>query len=78
MRVAPPGAKAAEVIAVGALVVVVAPVVVQGLMVIIDSRLSRQPDDVEVEIDGNRLRVRVTKAQRDGLVETLLRRANPS
>jgi len=78
VRVAPPGAKAAEVIAVGALVVVVAPVVVQGLMVIIDSRLSRQPDDVEVEIDGNRLRVRVTKAQRDGLVETLLRRANPS
>jgi hypothetical protein len=68
------GAKSGEVLAVGALVVTLAPPVVEHLMVVISSWLSRQPNDVEVEVDGQRFRGRVTRLQRDQLVAAYLRR----
>jgi hypothetical protein len=71
---APAGAKSGEVLAVGVLVVTLAPPVVEALMAVVSSWLSRQPSDVEVEIDGHRLRGRVTRSQRDELVAAYLRR----
>ena len=71
---APAGAKSGEVLAVGALVVTLAPTVVEGLMVVVSSWLSRQPEEVEVEVDGHRFRGRVTRSQRDELVAAYLRR----
>lgn len=70
-----PGAKAGELVALGALAVTLAPIVVESLMGVIASWLSRQPADVEVVIDGNRFRGRVSKAQRDKLVDAYVRRA---
>lgn len=73
---ADPGAKVAgELVALGALAVTLAPIVVESLMGVIASWLSRQPADVEVVIDGNRFRGRVSKAQRDKLVDAYVRRA---
>jgi hypothetical protein len=74
--VAPEGAKSGALVAIGALVVTVTPAVVESLMGVILSWLSRQPSDVEIEIDGNRFRGRVSKAQRDELVATYLRRVD--
>jgi hypothetical protein len=71
---APAGAKSGEILAVGALVVTLAPTVVGGLIAVVSSWLSRQPSDVEVEIDGHRLRGRMTRSQRDELVAAYLRR----
>jgi hypothetical protein len=72
--VAPAGAKSGEALAVGALVVTLAPTVVESLMTVISSWLSRQSGEVEVEIDGHRLRGQVTQSQRDELVAAYLRR----
>jgi hypothetical protein len=71
---APDGAKSAEVVAVGALIVTLAPIVMEGLVAVVASWLTRQPSDVEVEIDGRRFRGRVTRAQRDELVAAYVRR----
>ncbi|MEU8661428.1 hypothetical protein [Actinoplanes philippinensis] len=68
------GAKSGEALAVGALVVTLAPVVADHLMQVISSWLSRQADEVEVEVDGQRFRGRVTRAQREQLVSAYLRR----
>ncbi|HEX5203620.1 MAG TPA: hypothetical protein VFW27_27150 [Actinoplanes sp.] len=72
----PEGAKSGGLVAVGALAVTLAPTVVQSLMDVISSWLSRQPSDVEIEIDGNRFQGRVSKAQRDDLVAAYLRRVD--
>jgi hypothetical protein len=71
---APVGAKSGGLVAVGAIVVALAPTVLEGLVGVVASWLSRQPGDVEVEIDGHRFRGQVTKAQRDELVAAYLRR----
>jgi hypothetical protein len=71
---APAGAKSGELLAVGALVITLAPTVMEGLIAVVSSWLSRQPSDVEVEIDGHRFRGRVTRSQRDELVAAYLRR----
>lgn len=71
---APAGAKSGEVLAFGALVVALAPTVVESLMGVLSSWLSRQPRDIEIEIDGHRFSGHVTKAQRDDLVAAYLRR----
>ncbi len=71
---APAGAKSGEVLAVGALVVTLAPTVLESLMAVVSSWLSRQPEEVEVEVDGHRFRGRVTRSQRDELVAAYLRR----
>jgi hypothetical protein len=47
---------------------------VESLMALVSSWLSRQPSDVEVEIDGHRFRGGVTRSQRDELVAAYLRR----
>ena len=70
---APAGARSGELLAVGALVVTLAPTVVEGLMTVVSSWLGRQPNEVEVEVDGHRFRGRVTRAQRDELVATYVR-----
>ena len=71
-----PGSKSGEVLAVGALIVTLAPTVIEGVVAVLTSWLSRQPDDVELEIDGQRFRGRVTKSQRDELVAAYVRRLN--
>ena len=48
--------------------------VLDGLVAVVASWLTRQPSDVEVEIDGRRFRGRVTRAQRDELVAAYVRR----
>ena len=68
------GAKAGEAVTVGALVIVLAPIVVESLMAVVASWLSRQPSDVEIEIDGQAFKGQVTKAQRSELVDAYLRR----
>jgi hypothetical protein len=45
---------------------------------IISSWLSRQSDEVEVEIDGHRFRGRMTKDQRDELLKAYLDRVDRS
>jgi cell division protein ZapA (FtsZ GTPase activity inhibitor) len=72
----PAGAKSGEAIAIGALVVTLAPTVVEALMAVVSSWLSRQPNDVEVEIDGRRFQGRVTRSQREELVTAYLRSVN--
>ena len=70
----PAGAKSGAALAVGALVVTLAPIVMEGLMTVVSSWLSRQPRDVEIEVDGQRFRGSVTRQQRDELVTAYLRR----
>lgn len=70
----PAGVKSGEMLAVGALVVTLAPAVVEALMAVVSSWLSRQPRDVEVEIDGQRFHGSVSRSQRDQLVAAYLRR----
>lgn len=50
-----------------------APVVMESVMGVVSSWLSRQPGDVEVEIDGHRFKGRVTKAQQDEIVAAYVR-----
>jgi hypothetical protein len=71
---AEPGAKSGGALAIGALVVTLAPTVVESLMVVVSSWLSRQPDDVEIEVDGHRFRGRVSRSQREELVAAYLQR----
>lgn len=73
---APRGAKAGDLVDFGALAITLAPTVLESLLGVIASWLSRQPADVEVEIDGHRFRGHVTKAQRDQLVTAYLNRVN--
>ncbi|MEU4422471.1 hypothetical protein AB0F81_17725 [Actinoplanes sp. NPDC024001] len=73
---APAGAKSEALVAVGAFAVTLAPTVLDSLMVVIASWLSRQPNDVVIEIDGNRFQGRVSKEQRDQLVSAYLRRVD--
>jgi hypothetical protein len=72
----PDGAKSGEAIALGALIVALAPSVINPLMAVVSSWLSRQPDGVEVDIDGYVFKGPVTEAERAKLVEALLRRAS--
>ena len=74
---APAGAKSGELPAIGALVVNLAPAVVPSLMAVVASWLSRQPSDVEIEVDGQRFQGQVTRSQRDELVAAYLRRLDP-
>jgi hypothetical protein len=73
---APEGAKSSTLVAVGALAVTLAPTVMESLMGVIASWLSRQSADVNVKIDGNRFQGRVSKAQLDELVEAYLGRVH--
>lgn len=72
----PAGAKSDAALTVGALVVMLAPTVMEGLMTVVSSWLSRQPRDIEIEVDGQRLRGTVTRQQRDELVAAYVRRLN--
>ncbi|MEV4352332.1 hypothetical protein AB0J83_48380 [Actinoplanes sp. NPDC049596] len=74
---APPGTRSGEALAIGALVVTLAPTVVETLMTVLASWLSRQPAEVEIDIDGRRFRGPVTRAQRDALVAHYLRHTDP-
>lgn len=73
---APAGAKSGVLVGAGALAVTLAPIVMESLMGVIASWLSRQPTDVEIEIDGRRFKGRVSKAQRDELVAAYLTRVS--
>ncbi|MEU8026955.1 hypothetical protein AB0B88_32645 [Micromonospora haikouensis] len=70
---APAGAKSGEALAIGALVLAMAPAATEGVMAVVASWLSRQPRDVELEINGQRFRGPVTKAQRDQMLAAYLR-----
>ncbi|BAL89269.1 hypothetical protein AMIS_40490 [Actinoplanes missouriensis 431] len=71
----PPGAKPGEALAVGALVVTLAPIVVQSLMDIVASWVSRQPNEFSVKIGDYEIRgSNVTKAERAALVAALVKR----
>lgn len=70
----PAGAKSGEAIALGALVVSLAPGLVQAVIDIVASWLRRQPSDIEVEIDGHRLSGQVTQQQREAIVAAYLDR----
>lgn len=72
-RSVPTGGKTADAIAVGELVVTLAPIVADGLVAVLVSWLSRQPSDVEIEVDGQKYRGPATRAQRDALIAALLR-----
>lgn len=74
----PLGGKSGELIAVGALVVTLAPIAVEGLVTVLTSWLSRQSSEVEIEVGGRRFRGRVTRAQHDQLVAAFLRTAELS
>jgi hypothetical protein len=73
---APEGTKAGEVLTAGALLLAVAPSVVEGVMAILASWLSRQPADVKIEIDGQTFAGSVTRKQRDALVAAYLARVD--
>ena len=70
----PPGAKAGETIAFGALAVSLAPEVFRQLIDITTSWLRRQRSDVRVEIDGHRLEGSFTGEQRQAIVTAFLER----
>jgi hypothetical protein len=72
---APAGAKAGELVTWGALVVSLASA--GSFQVVVDtvaSWLRRQPADIEIEIDGQKLSGPVTREQRDALVQAFLAR----
>ena len=73
---APTGAKSGELFEMGALVVTLTTKVMERLVAVVSSWLSRQPSDVEVEIDGHRFHGQVTRAQRDDLLAAFLRRVD--
>lgn len=70
----PAGAKSGEAIAIGALIVSLAPSLAPTVVDIVASWLKRQPSDIEVEVDGNRLAGQVTPQQRDAIVAAYLSR----
>lgn len=74
---APDGSKAGEVLAVGALLVAVAPPFVEGVMTVLTSWLSRQRSDVSIEIDGQRFTGAVSREERRQLVAAYLARVTP-
>lgn len=74
----PTGAKSGEVFAIGALAVTLTPAVMESWLTVVSSWLSRQPGDVEIEIDGHRFKGRVTKAQREEMVAAYLRHVGGS
>jgi hypothetical protein len=74
---APVGAKAAEMVVAGALLVSMAPPLIGGVVDVVASWLRRQVVDVEVEIAGHRLKGPVTSQQRDALVAAFLDRTEP-
>ena len=71
---APPGSKPGEAFAIGTLVVALSPLVVESVMQIVASWLGRQAREIEVEIDGQRLKAPVTGEQRDQLVAAYIAR----
>ncbi|MEV4534306.1 hypothetical protein AB0J82_10805 [Asanoa sp. NPDC049518] len=73
----PGGSKAGEALAVGALLVAVAPSIVDGVMAVVTSWLSRQRSDVTVEIDGQKIAGTFTRKQRGALVDAYLARVAP-
>jgi hypothetical protein len=73
---APPGAKAIESVALGALVVSVAPTLAGAVVGVVASWIKRQTLDVEVVIDGQHLRGSVTPEQRKEIVAAYLRRTD--
>ncbi|GIF52127.1 hypothetical protein DFJ67_6335 [Asanoa ferruginea] len=73
---APDGTKAGEVLTAGALLLAVAPSVVEGVLAVLTSWLSRQPSDVTIEIDGQTFTGPVTREQRDALVAAYLSRVD--
>jgi hypothetical protein len=74
---APAGAKAAETVLTGALLVALAPPLIGGVIDVVASWLKRQVIDVEVDIGGHRLKGTVTGQQRDALVAAFLDRTRP-
>ncbi|GIF76734.1 hypothetical protein [Asanoa siamensis] len=70
----PAGAKSAEALTAGALLLAVAPPFVEGAVAVVASWLSRQARDVTVEIDGQTFSGPVTRQQRDALVQAYLAR----
>ncbi len=70
----PADSKAGEVVAAGALLIAVAPSVVEGLMTVLASWLSRQRADVTIEIDGQKFAGTVSAKQREALVGAYLAR----
>ncbi|MEV4131459.1 hypothetical protein AB0J72_04770 [Dactylosporangium sp. NPDC049742] len=70
----PPGAKAGETLTFGALAISIAPVAFTQVVGTITAWLRRQRSDIEVEIDGHRLRGAMTAAQRDAIVAAYLAR----
>jgi hypothetical protein len=73
---APQGTKAGEVLAAGALLLTVAPTIVEGVVAVLVSWLSRQPSDVTIEIDGQKFTGPVTRKQRAALVAAYLARVD--
>jgi hypothetical protein len=73
---APEGTKAGEMLAAGALLLTVAPTIVEGVVAVLVSWLSRQPSDVTIEIDGQKFTGPVTRKQRDALVAAYLSRVD--
>ncbi|GLY97307.1 hypothetical protein [Actinoplanes sp. NBRC 103695] len=69
---APAGAKAGDAIAFGTLLVTVAPPLVKAVIEVVASWLRRQPQEIEVEIAGNKIKGVVTAAQRDAIVAAYL------
>ncbi|MBM2616435.1 hypothetical protein JIG36_12790 [Actinoplanes sp. LDG1-06] len=69
----PAGAKSGQALAVGTLIVTLAPTVAEHVMAVISSWLSRQSSEIELEIDGKRFQGRVTRSERAELVAAWLR-----
>jgi hypothetical protein len=70
----PPGAKAGEAIAFGALAVSLAPEIMTRLLDVVTSWLRRQRSHIYVEIDGQHLQGQVSREQRDAIVAAYLSR----
>jgi hypothetical protein len=69
-----PGAKSAAAAAVGALLVSATPAAIPVILDVALGWLRRQPIDIALEIDGQRISGRVTRDQRDQLVRAYLHR----
>jgi hypothetical protein len=74
----PPGAKAGAAVAIGSVLVSLAPAMVERVIDVVASWLRRQSVDVEIEIGGQKLKGSVTRAQRDALVVAFLDRVSGS
>nr|WTA70814.1 hypothetical protein OHB51_17345 [Micromonospora sp. NBC_00855] len=67
-------AKSGTAVAIDTLLIAATPAVVAGVVGVVSSWLSRQPRQIEVEIDGHKLSGVVTAAQRDSIVASFLAR----